>query len=358
MRATDIGLRDRLAEIRCGSAMSSYARLASASSTKMCRGTARMPSSTTSSRMPCSRSRSTMRVARARGRHADAAVLARSLRPSSHARATVCTCRDSAVRSICSGVIDTMPFATAWKSVPSPHPAPRPPRPPSRRLVRAGRARLHDRFGFVALAEPRHRGAREVAARHVGHVDVEQHRLVQRDAGRSARRSRTRRAPRSRNARRLPRRARWRSTGCPAGSLRSPRRPCPNKWCRRPCSRRVDAGDDDVGQFSRRPVTARCTQSVGVPLTKCSRWARAAPSGRRASANSTRRCDRARARPRSLRRPARGFASVRSPRAIAVVVGQENPHRPSMAFLPSTRLARLRRLWGDLVKGLARLNHA
>ena len=45
-----------------GSGASSYARIASASSTKMWRGTAVSAASTTSSRIPCSRRRSTIRA--------------------------------------------------------------------------------------------------------------------------------------------------------------------------------------------------------------------------------------------------------------------------------------------------------
>jgi len=45
-----------------GSGESSYARIASASSTKMCRGTAFIAASTISSRMPSARSRSIMRA--------------------------------------------------------------------------------------------------------------------------------------------------------------------------------------------------------------------------------------------------------------------------------------------------------
>ena len=86
------------------------------------------------------------------------------------------------VRSTCSGVTETYPFATASKSVPSPASAPSPGRadPVHRAPARVGRA--HDGLGAVTVAETRRLEAAQLLVRHVGHVDVEDHRRVQRRA--------------------------------------------------------------------------------------------------------------------------------------------------------------------------------
>ncbi len=266
MRATVCGLRDRLPEAERQRVVLVGAARQRLVHEDVPRHLAPSPPSTASSRMPCSRSRSTMRsrvrcevMPMPRG---CAAVMR------SHSRtASSCATR---VRSICSGVIETRPFATAWKSVPVAGVLRRAGRAdPVHRLAARGR-RLHHRLGLVALAEPRDLQPRSASYSTSGTLTL----------------SSTGCGERPRAAKPLDQldarpRPRSRSAAPPCGRQRDrDRRDAEQIALGRGRDRAgidrvvahvgavVDAGDRRCrAAASSSPVTARCTQSVGVPLT-------------------------------------------------------------------------------------------
>ena len=118
---------------------------------------------------------------------------------------------------------------------------------------------------------------------------------------------------------------------CRAGNLRSPRRRFPNRSCRRPCwAPKLIPEITMSGSASRSPVTARWTQSVGVPLTKRKPFGAVRTVSGRSSVSEFDAPLRSRSgattvssRVRSQRRR----QALDARREITVVVGEEDAHR-------------------------------